>query len=51
MTDDDIQAPDLQEWTARYGGYQNIDWERWDAAMASWREQCRHRLEVERSRS
>jgi hypothetical protein len=36
---------DLQEWTARYGGYQNIDWERWDSAMASWREQCRHRLE------
>jgi hypothetical protein len=25
--------PDLQEWLARYGGYWEIPWDRWDAAM------------------
>jgi len=27
-----VQAPDLQQWVAKYGGYQNIPWEQWDAA-------------------
>jgi hypothetical protein len=30
------RAPDLQEWVARYGGYQSIPWAEWDAAMAAW---------------
>jgi hypothetical protein len=27
------QAPDLQEWIAKYGGYRNIPWVEWDKAM------------------
>ena len=34
-------APDLQEWIDRYGGYDKIDWEAWDAAMAEWAAQRR----------
>jgi hypothetical protein len=30
------QAPDLQEWVEKYGGYQNIPWPEWDAAMTRW---------------
>jgi len=29
-------APDLQEWVDRYGGYWNIPWPEWDAALARW---------------
>jgi hypothetical protein len=30
------QAPDLQEWTAKYGSYSDIPWAEWDAAIANW---------------
>jgi hypothetical protein len=43
-------APDLQEWIRHAGGYRNIDWTAWDAAVASWREQYREQLERERMR-
>jgi hypothetical protein len=29
--------PDLQEWVRRYGGYWNIPWDQWDAAVADTR--------------
>jgi hypothetical protein len=47
----DAHAPDLQEWARRAGGYRNIDWLAWDAAVASWREQYREHLEREKQRS
>jgi hypothetical protein len=36
MTGRDPKPPDLQEWVARYGGYNEIDWEAWDKAMADY---------------
>jgi hypothetical protein len=35
------QPPDLQEWVARYGGYQNIPWDQWDGANAEYQERRR----------
>lgn len=32
------QMPDLQEWVARYGGYPNIPWDKWDAAINRWKD-------------
>jgi len=40
--------PDLQQWVARYGGYENMDWSEWDRAVARWREDRRQQLESER---
>jgi hypothetical protein len=40
--------PDLQEWVRRAGGYRNIDWLAWDAAVAAWREKYREHLEREK---
>jgi len=50
MTDptDFAPRPDLQEWVARYGGYPNIPWDKWDAAMAAWEKARRDRLLDER---
>jgi|SRR5215472_4110596 len=31
------EAPDLQEWVRKYGGYLNIPWDAWHAAMRRWR--------------
>ena len=31
-----LAAPDLQEWVRRYGGYWNIPWDKWDAAVAAY---------------
>jgi hypothetical protein len=37
------KPPDLGEWVARYGGYHRVDWIKWDAAVAEWREKrCRY---------
>ncbi len=44
MTD---SPPDLQEWVARYGGYQNIPWTLWDSANAQWQERRREVLRGE----
>jgi hypothetical protein len=33
----DPKPPDLQEWTARYGGYRRIPWDQWDKAVEDWR--------------
>ena len=35
------RPPDLQEWVERYGGYWNIPWAEWDAAMQEWHRQRR----------
>jgi hypothetical protein len=35
------KPPDLQEWVARYGGYQQIPWDEWDQAVADYQAQRR----------
>jgi hypothetical protein len=41
FADESNQPPDLQEWIARYGCYQNIPWDAWDRAHAKY--QARYR--------
>jgi hypothetical protein len=45
--DDPPQPPDLQEWVARYGGYLNIDWAKWDEAVATYQRERREILRRE----
>jgi hypothetical protein len=49
--DRNMKAPDLQEWIARYGGYPNIPWTKWDAAVAAWQEWRREQLKREQADS
>jgi len=44
---DGLSAPDLQEWVARYGGYTNIPWDKWDAAVAEYQAKRREVLAAE----
>jgi hypothetical protein len=46
-----MKAPNLQEWTARYGGYANIPWAEWDAAVAAWQEWRREQLKRDQAES
>jgi hypothetical protein len=41
---DDLKPPDLQEWVASYGGFQNIPWDRWDELNAEY--QARRREQI-----
>ena len=41
------QPPDLQEWVARYGGYTNIPWSEWDAAVSEYQAKRREVLAAE----
>jgi hypothetical protein len=43
FADESNQPPDLQEWVARYGGYQNIPWDLWDAAVVEYQTRRRER--------
>jgi hypothetical protein len=45
MTDDDLKPPDLQEWVAKYGGYENIPWDLWDAANEEYQTRRREQIE------
>jgi hypothetical protein len=48
---DTLKAPDLQEWVARYGGYNKIGWPAWDAANEAWRASRRERLAADAEES
>lgn len=37
-------CPDLQDWVARYGGYNKIPWKQWDAALGAWQTAYRNCL-------
>jgi hypothetical protein len=43
FADESNQPPDLQEWVARYGGYQNIPWDQWDRANAEYQARRREK--------
>ena len=43
-----LRPPDLQEWVARYGGYDKINWEAWDAAVKLWRAAYQQELQREK---
>lgn len=46
-TNSTIAYPDLQIWVARYGGYDQIPWQQWDAAVLAWRRAYEDRIFAE----